>query len=73
MLKTAQETTGRGLEEDSDGDLDVPRDSAPNDDLFMEIEHQLSTSIANVGQQVWRGALLTADYLIQVRKIKKMF
>jgi hypothetical protein len=73
MLKTCQETCDveeATLEEDSDGDLDVPRCSAAsNEDLHLEIEHQLSTTIADVGHQIWRGALLVADYLIQVSEI----
>ena len=54
--------------EDEDGDFDVPRSGADklNQDLCLEIEHHLASTLDEVGCQVWRGSLVMADYLIQV-------
>ena len=54
------------FEEDSDGDFDVLRSAVQIQDLALKIDHKLSTTISNVGQQIWKGSLLMADYLIQV-------
>nr|CAG4641152.1 EOG090X0C5G [Eulimnadia texana] len=52
-------------EVDRDGDLDVVRKSREREmDFEMLIEHQIHTSLDLVGLQVWRGALLLADYLL---------
>ena len=68
MLKQNKEVSNvpTTIEEDSDGDYDVPRSCGVADDLSLEIEHKLSTRISHVGHQVWRGSLLMADYLLQV-------
>lgn len=44
---------------DSDGDLEVPRPRRG----VIELEHSEATELRLVGLQVWRGALLLADYL----------
>lgn len=49
---------------DSDGDLDVPRPRRG----VIELEHSGATELKLVGLQVWRGALLLADYLFDQRK-----
>ncbi|XP_039283816.1 methyltransferase-like protein 22 isoform X3 [Nilaparvata lugens] len=51
------------LEVDKDGDYVVDRKK----DLIQEtitIEHKASTSLKLVGLQIWRGALLLADYIL---------
>ncbi|KAM8710127.1 hypothetical protein ACLKA7_016854 [Drosophila subpalustris] len=49
---------------DNDGDLDVQRPLRGT----IELEHSGATEIKLVGLQVWRGALLLADYLFAQRK-----
>ncbi|XP_034482849.1 methyltransferase-like protein 22 [Drosophila innubila] len=49
---------------DTDGDLDVQRLRRGT----IELEHSGATEIKLVGLQVWRGALLLADYLFSRRK-----
>ncbi|XP_037721006.1 methyltransferase-like protein 22 [Drosophila subpulchrella] len=44
---------------DKDGDLEVPRPRRG----VIELEHSEATELRLVGLQVWRGALLLADYL----------
>ena len=53
---------------DEDGDILVKRNNATEDKLeaTMILEHQLSTDLANVGMQMWRGAFYLADYLIHL-------
>ncbi|KAH8322247.1 hypothetical protein KR059_009346 [Drosophila kikkawai] len=53
-----------GTTTDSDGDLEVPR---PRRGL-IELEHSEATELRLVGLQVWRGALLLADYLFAKRQ-----
>lgn len=48
---------------DDDGDLIVTRKTR----AIIEIEHSSSTVLQLVGLQVWRGALLLADYLFHIR------
>ncbi|XP_017048664.1 methyltransferase-like protein 22 [Drosophila ficusphila] len=48
-----------GIKEDKDGDLEVPRPRRG----VIELEHSEATELRLVGLQVWRGALLLADYL----------
>ncbi|KXJ26659.1 Methyltransferase-like protein 22 [Exaiptasia diaphana] len=52
---------------DDEGDFVVDRgikyDNEPCDVII--IEHQLATVLKDVGLQVWRGALLLADYLLE--------
>ncbi|XP_058833319.1 methyltransferase-like protein 22 isoform X2 [Topomyia yanbarensis] len=55
------------LELDKDGDLILERRS----NGVIEIEHQQSTKLNLVGLQIWRGALLLADYILHnERKFK---
>lgn len=35
---------------------------------ILHAEHALSTPLSDVGQQVWRGALLMADYVVHNRE-----
>ncbi|XP_012231614.2 methyltransferase-like protein 22 isoform X2 [Linepithema humile] len=48
------------LNYDSDEDLDIERDR----EGIILIEHSVSTELNLVGLQVWRGALLLADYIL---------
>jgi len=59
-----QSPPGAPLTLDGDGDPEVPRRRASTQTLL--IEHQQSTTLALVGEQVWRGALYLADYLLCV-------
>jgi len=52
--------------EDSDGDLEVERDIKVVEEVVV-LEHMTHTDLAQVGLQVWRGALLLADWLLQNR------
>lgn len=52
------------MEVDADGDLIVPRQRKG----FIQIEHKKSTELSLVGLQVWRGALILADFLFHNRK-----
>ncbi|XP_015178658.1 PREDICTED: methyltransferase-like protein 22 isoform X2 [Polistes dominula] len=45
---------------DQDDDLDIDR----NIENILYIEHNVSTELQMVGLQVWRGALLLADYIL---------
>ncbi|XP_072396431.1 methyltransferase-like protein 22 isoform X2 [Diabrotica undecimpunctata] len=49
---------------DADGDLNVLRKNSASPTESIEIEHKQSTIIDMVGLQIWRGALLLADWLI---------
>nr|CAG4645070.1 EOG090X0C5G [Leptodora kindtii] len=51
------------LSADSDGDLVVRRKNHIQDHRLC-IKHHVNTSLNLVGLQVWRGALLLADYLL---------
>lgn len=50
---------------DNDGDLVVNRLQSK----ALEIEHKTMTDLHNVGFQIWRGALLLADFIIYNRKL----
>lgn len=54
---------------DEDGDILVQRtkDYKQNTEASIIIEHQLSTDLANVGMQMWRGSFYLSDYLFDVR------
>ncbi|XP_018340915.1 PREDICTED: methyltransferase-like protein 22 isoform X3 [Trachymyrmex septentrionalis] len=54
------ESTAETLNYDSDDDLDVDRDK----EGVILIEHSVSTELNLVGLQVWRAALLLADYIL---------
>ncbi|XP_017843354.2 methyltransferase-like protein 22 [Drosophila busckii] len=49
---------------DKDGDLDVSRPQRG----VIELEHSDATELSLVGLQVWRGALLLADFLFHQRR-----
>lgn len=51
------------VETDTDGDLIVSRKKKHSEGV-IKIEHSVSTPIKLVGLQVWRGALLLADFVI---------
>ncbi len=54
-----------GKKLDEDGDLVIHRrESSP--DYTLVIKHHIRTSLDLVGLQVWRGALLLADYLLHL-------
>ncbi|XP_043486622.1 methyltransferase-like protein 22 [Polistes fuscatus] len=50
----------RAIKYDQDDDLDIDR----NVENILYIEHNVSTELQMVGLQVWRGALLLADYIL---------
>ncbi|XP_031347255.1 methyltransferase-like protein 22 isoform X3 [Photinus pyralis] len=52
---------------DSDGDLVVRRKSEEKRGI-IEIEHSKRTELSLVGLQVWRGALLLADWILYIRE-----
>ncbi|KAM7358660.1 methyltransferase-like protein 22 [Cochliomyia hominivorax] len=57
-----------GVTVDSDGDLVVRRkNDIEYKEGVIEIEHSEATEIRLVGLQVWRGALLLADYIFHQR------
>ncbi|XP_058536881.1 methyltransferase-like protein 22 isoform X1 [Ochotona princeps] len=43
------------------------QDSSPQD--VIKIEHTMATPLEDVGKQVWRGALLLADYILSQRDL----
>ncbi|XP_065561049.1 methyltransferase-like protein 22 isoform X2 [Artemia franciscana] len=49
---------------DEDGDLEVVRPNNTGEEKNLYITHSTLTSLELVGQQVWRGALFLADYLL---------
>ncbi|XP_054285945.1 methyltransferase-like protein 22 [Macrosteles quadrilineatus] len=51
------------IEVDEDGDMVVQRRKDDNEKV-LKIEHSTATPIRLVGLQVWRGALLLADYVL---------
>ncbi|XP_077880739.1 methyltransferase-like protein 22 isoform X3 [Ictidomys tridecemlineatus] len=61
---------GAGAQLDEDGDLDVEEDDITGDEApesphsVIRIEHTMATPLEDVGKQVWRGALLLADYIL---------
>lgn len=57
--------------EDSDGDLEVEREVRAEEEVVV-LEHKTHTDLDQVGLQVWRGALLLADWLLQnMGQVKK--
>lgn len=56
-----------GMLVDKDGDLIVQRKSGSTPDGVIAIEHSEATELRLVGLQVWRGALLLADYIFHKR------
>ncbi|KDR21190.1 methyltransferase-like protein 22 isoform X2 [Zootermopsis nevadensis] len=54
-----------GVRIDEDGDLIVCRKADKiQEEGIIEIEHSYSTTLALVGRQIWRGALLLGDFLL---------
>ncbi|XP_046404197.1 methyltransferase-like protein 22 [Ischnura elegans] len=49
---------------DEDGDYLVHRRCEVNREECLLIEHSVSTTLSLVGEQIWRGALLLADFLL---------
>ncbi|XP_006204421.1 methyltransferase-like protein 22 isoform X5 [Vicugna pacos] len=54
-------------QEEDDGLGDEAQESSPHD--FIKIEHTMATPLEDVGKQVWRGALLLADYVLFQRDL----
>ncbi|XP_027796346.2 methyltransferase-like protein 22 isoform X3 [Marmota flaviventris] len=73
-LQAGADTSGQegaGAQLDEDGDLDVEEDDITGDEApescphsVIRIEHTMATPLEDVGKQVWRGALLLADYIL---------
>ncbi|KAL1450043.1 hypothetical protein WDU94_002505 [Cyamophila willieti] len=63
---------GRGQDKkllfDRDGDLILKRNEMTQS--VIAIEHQSRTTLDAVGHQVWRGALLLSDLMLDTRRIK---
>lgn len=53
--------------EDSDGDLEVTRTYQRKEET-VRLEHRLTTDLAHVGLQLWKGSLLLADYILHHHK-----
>ncbi|XP_066250788.1 methyltransferase-like protein 22 isoform X1 [Euwallacea similis] len=51
---------------DKEGDILIPRRNRKKSeyDEFLDIEHSYSTNLRLVGLQIWRGALLLADWFL---------
>lgn len=77
MIKS--KSTVKAIEYDKDNDLDIDRDEeivlyigtyllyinlSKMLKLLFILEHNVSTELQMVGLQVWRGALLLADYIL---------
>uniref|UniRef100_A0A8D8DEJ0 Methyltransferase-like protein 22 n=1 Tax=Culex pipiens TaxID=7175 RepID=A0A8D8DEJ0_CULPI len=60
----SESVTENGLSLDKDGDLILERKTKG----VIEIEHSKSTKLDLVGLQIWRGALLLADYILHYEK-----
>ncbi|VFV32762.1 Hypothetical predicted protein [Lynx pardinus] len=54
-------------QEEEDPLADGARESSPQD--IVRIEHTMATPLEDVGKQVWRGALLLADYILFQRDL----
>lgn len=54
-------------QEEDDPLADEARESSPQD--IIRIEHTMATPLEDVGKQVWRGALLLADYILFQRDL----
>ncbi|KAF7386842.1 hypothetical protein HZH66_011294 [Vespula vulgaris] len=60
MIKSKSKSKIKAIEYDEDDDLNIDRD----EESVLYIEHSVSTELQMVGLQVWRGALLLADYIL---------
>ena len=66
---TKKKSTKNELLFDEDGDIIVDRkDVKENVELIITLEHQLTTNLANVGNQMWRGSFYLSDYLFHMRE-----
>uniref|UniRef100_A0A452T9P2 Methyltransferase-like protein 22 n=1 Tax=Ursus maritimus TaxID=29073 RepID=A0A452T9P2_URSMA len=54
-------------QEEDDPLADEAQESSPQD--IIRIEHTMATPLEDVGKQVWRGALLLADYILFQRDV----
>uniref|UniRef100_A0A8C0QLF9 Methyltransferase-like protein 22 n=1 Tax=Canis lupus familiaris TaxID=9615 RepID=A0A8C0QLF9_CANLF len=54
-------------QEEDDPLADEAQESSPHD--IIRIEHTMATPLEDVGKQVWRGALLLADYILFQRDL----
>eukprot|EP00729_Bicosta_minor_P005283 gene5283-16215_t len=64
--RTANTAALRDCEDDDDGDLVLPRKRRKL--LTYRVLHSMSTTINDVGLQVWAGALVMADFVLSKRE-----
>eukprot|EP00053_Salpingoeca_punica_P023181 m.9221 g.9221 ORF g.9221 m.9221 type:complete len:368 (-) comp4624_c0_seq1:135-1238(-) len=64
-----------GPEVDSDGDLDIPRGRQSGKDKeeapywTIRVQHEPSSTLADVGLQLWAGSLLLSEWLLSRRRM----
>ncbi|KAJ8345086.1 hypothetical protein SKAU_G00292790 [Synaphobranchus kaupii] len=57
-------TQGGGAATDSEEEEDEPREEEELSRDVITIEHTMATPLEDVGKQVWRGAVLLADFIL---------